>query len=210
MGAEQPPDIDRILTIPTVTMTAPRPVLAGVAADMLISGETLVTPWVAAALSTDMEGMLARVIDKRFPKSGLGSSSFGQKADIVADTLALMEISLAALAGPRVPILGKVAVATTLGHEGFKAAWGINKARVFKSAGGGVLYVTPTNEGKCSMAEKMVSVGLAVIASDLDAPVARQAFSAASLAFALMGTARGEIERRKYADIADKMIKQLG
>lgn len=190
-------------------MTIPRPPLAAVAAKMLIKGEHPVTPMVFAALSTDMEGALGRFIDKKLPDSGLGSSEFGAEADIVADTLALLEICGAALIAPRVPVAGKLAVATTLGHEGMKAVWGLNKNRLYRKAGGSKLYIPPTDEGKCSMAEKMMAVGLAVLASDFDDQRIRQPLALTSLALAGIGTLRGEEQRQIYENVANEMIANL-
>jgi hypothetical protein len=56
-------DRGRIFTIPTTTMTIPRPLLAMQAADMLRRGVNPVTPMVALTFATDMEGAPGRLID---------------------------------------------------------------------------------------------------------------------------------------------------
>jgi hypothetical protein len=200
----------RILTIPTVGMTFPRPFLASKCAEMLIRGKGPVTPLVALTFATDMEGTPGRIIDKLLPDSGLGTSEFGAKADIVADTVALLEIGGAALFAPRMPITGKLAVGITLGHESLKSVWGLRKNHEYRNAGSKEnLYIKPTIEGKCSMAEKMVAVGLAVLASDFNKQKYRQPIAATALAFAVIGTARGEEQRQEYREIADNMIAEL-
>lgn len=200
----------RILTIPTSLMTFPRPMLAMKAASMLHRGESPVTPIVALTFATDMEGAPGRLIDKYLPDSDLGTSTFGARADIVADTAALVIVGGSAIVAPRMPLVSRVAVALTFGHEGFKSVWGLNKNRLWKNAGGqGNLYIKPTLDGKCSMAEKMTSIGLAVLSSDFDEHKYRQPIAAASLAFAVIGTARGEQERQEYEGVANEMIDNL-
>lgn len=200
----------RIFTIPTVLMTLPRPVLALKTAEMLRNGARPVTPMVALTFATDMEGAPGRFIDKLLPNSKLGTSSFGAKSDIIADTAALLIIGGAALTSPRMPVVSKAAVATTLGHEGFKSIWGLNKNRQWRDAGGdGNLYIKPSLNGKCSMAEKMTALGLAVLSSDFDDQRLRQPIAAAALAFSAIGTARGEHERRDYEGVASNMINEL-
>jgi phosphatidylglycerophosphate synthase len=144
------------------------------------------------------------------PNSGLGTSPFGAKADIIADTAALVTVGGAALIAPRMPIVSRIAVATVFGHEAFKSTWGLNKNRIWRKAGGNDnLYIKPTLNGKCSMAEKMTAVGFAVLSSDFDEQAYRQPLAAAALAFAVIGTARGEQERQDYEGIANEMIENL-
>lgn len=208
-GDEAPLDRpDRLLTIPTLTMTAPRPVIAGRAAYKIINGIRGASLDVALCLATDMEGAPARWIDIYFPESGLGTSTFGRTADIAADTAALLEIGVAAMIGPRIPLIGKGAVGIVFGHEGVKSAWALNANRLYRNAGSEEqLYIPPTNAGKCSMAEKMAAVGLAVLASEFNHQIPRQTLASAAMAFALIGTARGEEERKKYAEKAHDMIE---
>ena len=59
------------------------------------------------------------------------------------------------------------------------------------------------------MAEKMTSIGLAIVASDFDDQRIRQPLAATSLAFALMGSARGENERQHYKGVVAEMIDRL-
>jgi hypothetical protein len=200
----------RLLTIPTVGMTIPRPFLASKCAEMLIQGKGPVTPMVALTFATDMEGTPGRILDKFFPDSGLGTSEFGAKADIVADTIAVLEIGGAALIAPRMPIIGRAAVGIAMGHEAIKTAWSLNMVRKYRSAGGqDIPYIKPSNEGKCSMAEKMTAIGLAVLSSDFDNQKIRQPIAATALAFAVIGTARGEEQRQEYREVADRMIEEL-
>ena len=198
---------DRIVTIPTTTMTAPRPILAAHSARKLLTGSNPVSPWVAATFATDMEGAPGRLIDKIWPNSRLGTSDFGAKADPIADTMAVLQIGGAAIFAPRMPIMGRAAVATAIGHEGFKGVWALRANKAWKTAGGdGNLYIPPTQEGKCSMAEKMSATGLAVLASDFDDQRIRQPIAGAALALSVMGTLRGENERQHYAGVAQEMI----
>jgi phosphatidylglycerophosphate synthase len=156
---------------------------------------------------SDAEGNLARLIDKLFPDSGLGSSTRGEELDPIADTLAVLEVGTACLFAQRVPKAAKAAVAISLGHEVLKAGWAFNANRRHQNVSGGErLKIKPTPEGKASMAEKLSSIGLAVLASDFDDAKIRTVLSAASLAFAGTGSLRAEKERQRYAKQAEEMI----
>ncbi len=199
---------DRKLTVAN-GMTLSRPLIAGKAAHKLITGEKGVTPWVAVMAISDAEGTEARLGDKYFPGSWLGSSEIGAEWDPIADTAAIITVGSAGLIAPRMPVLGRAAIATALGHEGYKAAWAIGKNKEYKAIAGKSLKIAPTIEGKESMAEKFSAIILAVAASDFDNQYYRQTLSAAALGLAVTGSLRAESQRRVYNMIADNMIADL-
>lgn len=199
---------DRLLT-PANGMTASRPLLAVKASKMLIAGDRPVMPWLFFMGASDAEGNMARFIDKIAPNSGLGSSTKGAELDPIADTAAILIVSSAALFAPRMPRMGKAAIATALGHEGFKAAWAIRKNNAYEEVAGERLRIRPTVEGKESMFEKFSAVGMAVLASDFDNEYARNALASGALAMAAAGTNRGESQRRIYDAIADGMMEDV-
>lgn len=211
-GSEAPrdPDLpDRIFTIPTALMTIPRPLIMGVAVRMLHKGIRPVTPVVFASLITDMEGAPARFIDEKWPESGLGTSSFGTEADIIADTAALVEVGLAALEAPRVPMLSKIAIGTVLGHEVVKGGWAMTAAANYTRQTGLRIKPATTVQGKASMAEKMIAVGAGVMASDFDNKAMRQGFSLVALTAAGFGTARAEQQRGFYSRYFEECYEKV-
>lgn len=155
---------------------------------------------------SDAEGNIARLIDKLFPNSGLGTSTFGAELDPLADTAALLIVSSAALFAPRVTRTGKLAIATALGHEGFKAAWAMDRNQEFQNLTGNRLSIQPTLAGKESMAEKFSAIGLATLASDFDHQPTRKILSLVALGMAATGSIRAESQRRIYDEIADQTI----
>lgn len=211
-GAELAPDdvepSDRVLT-PANGMTASRPILAGIATKMLLTGQRPVTPVVFLMGASDAEGNLARFIDKHFPESGLGTSKIGAEWDPIADSAAVLMVGAACLVAPRVPVLAKVGVASALGQEGFKAVWALRQNAEYSELAGSRLVITPTLEGKASMAEKLSAIGTAVLASDFDNAVLRQGLGAGSLYFGVTGAFRAESQRQEYVEIAEQMIASL-
>jgi len=200
------PKSDKYIT-PANAMTLSRPVLAGIAANMLISGETGVTPWVIAMGLSDAEGNVARSIDRYFPDSNRGSSTKGARWDPIADTASLLTICAGGLFAPKIPITGKIAIASVLGHEGVKSVWAARKNILYMNATGQQLEIPPTLQGKESMAEKFTAVTLAVITNDIDHEQTKQIIGLGALGFAITGSVRGEIQRRIYAKKANDLIK---
>ena len=196
---------DRMLT-PANAMTAARPVLAIAAANRLLKGQRPVTPIVFFMGASDAEGNVARFISKIAPNSGLGVSTFGEEFDPVADTAAILFVGSACLRAPRMPVTAKLAVATALGHEGFKAAWALRTNHDYQRLSGERLKIKPTIEGKESMAEKLSAIGMAVLASDFDHPIVRQTLSAGALGFATVGSLRAERQRDIYNTQAMQMM----
>lgn len=198
---------DRIIT-PANAMTGARPLLAMKAAEMLIHGKRHVTPVVFFMGASDAEGNMARLLDKLVPDWRIGTSVKGAEWDPIADTMGVIIVGAACLRAPRMPIVAKAAVATALGHEGFKAAWAIGKNRDYKALTGQGLHIKPTVDGKESMAEKLLAIGAAVMASDFDNPVARQTLSATALVLAGTGSIRAESQRRIYDEQANQMMAE--
>lgn len=211
-GAELAPDnvdpSDRIIT-PANAATLSRPLLASWVTKMLLTGQRGVTPIVFAMGASDAEGNIARFIDKHFPDSGLGTSKTGAEWDPIADSAAVLMVGAACLIAPRVPHLARAGVATALGHEGFKAAWALRKNAEYEEVAGERLKISPTLEGKASMAEKLSAIGTAVLASDFDNQFARQSIAAGSVYFGVTGAFRAEQQRQHYAGIADQMIADV-
>ncbi|MGH7237776.1 MAG: hypothetical protein ACREGF_04540, partial [Candidatus Saccharimonadales bacterium] len=198
---------------PSDALSLSRPALAIKAGRMLVRGERNVTPLVVALAATDMEGKLARLIDKLAPDSGWGSTAHGEALDIAADTSALLIVGGAILKAPRVSAPAKFAVATVLGQEAFKAGWAIDCNHKYMaavrqrqaSAGSlfeaGIIAELPefpsklklpvSAKGKEAMAEKMTAVIAAVATNDLDPGAWRNSLAATSLAFAAIGSAHG-------------------
>jgi len=193
---------------PANAMTAARPLLALKAAEMLLRGKRPVTPVVFFMGMSDGEGNMARALDKYKPEWHIGTSTKGAEYDPIADTAAILIVSSAALFAPRMPVVGRAAIATALGHEGRKVAWAIGKNNLYKEVAGERLHIPPSLEGKESMAEKLSAIGLAVLASDFDNQYARQTLSASAMALAVTGARRAEGERLIYDGIADSMIAE--
>ena len=147
---------DRILT-PATGLTIARPILGAWAAERLYHGKKGVSPIVAVMAATDMEGRLARFISKHWPESGLGVSTAGADLDPLADTAAILEVAAAALVAPRVSTLGKMAVATMFGQEGFKTKWALGANKIYKAQTNGERLTMPvSNEGKEAMAKNLL------------------------------------------------------
>ncbi len=196
------------IVTPATIMSASRPELARRARNRLVNGQKGAAYWAAAAFITDMEGSAARLTDKLFPKWHRGRTEFGELADIVADTAALLIISEGVLRGPKVHPLGKVAMLEILGQEGLKASWAGFRTAQFKKFTGEGLKIPVTPEGKEAMAEKMVGAGLAVATNELDNPTAKFAVGVASVAFATAGVKRGETVRRQYDKVYQILLDE--
>lgn len=206
---------DRLIT-PATVMTLSRPVLAGKASLMLVRGERYVTPIVAAAAATDMEGNVARLIDKLFPNSGLGVSTKGAQLDPVADTAAVLEIASAALIGPGVSLAGKAAVTSVMGQEGFKSVWALmaaskyRKATISETIPNGEMLAMPIEQiGAEAMAEKLWALVLAVATNDVDPGPLRTTLGLGALAFAAVGVTHGEQARSSYVDSLAEMMASI-
>ncbi len=198
---------DRLLT-PANALTAARPVLAVKAAQMLLAGEKGVGAVVAVMAATDMEGSAARYIDQRWPESGLGTSTKGAKADKYADAAALLTVAGAALLAPRVSVPGKLAVGTILLQEGYKTAWAGVRAAQYARETGQLLEIPVDHEGKEAMAEKFVALESAVLTGDTDNRMLRASFGGAALAFAGIGSWRGEKVRHGYEQIFTGLLHE--
>lgn len=188
---------DKLVT-PANAMTASRPILAIKAAKMLLDGDRGVGSVVAIMAATDMEGSVARVIDKRWPDSGLGTSTKGAKADKYADAISLITVAGAAMLAPRVSIPGKLAVGTILAQEGYKTIWAGVRAAQYARETGELLEIPVNLEGKEAMSEKFVALESAVLTGDTDSPLLRISLGIAALSFAGIGAWRGEKVRRGY------------
>ncbi len=193
---------DRIFT-PATGMTAMRPPLAGAAAYMLMNEmKGAIVPTLVMA-GSDMEGKVARWIDKHYPESGLGTSNFGADWDPRADTMALLILSGGVLRAPRVTRTAKAATGLVLGQEGVKAAWAITSNHRYNSikpedAENLSKLLPVTKDGKEAMAEKFAAICCAVATNDFDNPYVRASLSAGAVAFASTGTLRGERVRNGY------------
>lgn len=196
---------DKPFTVPDI-LTVSRPLLAVKAASMLLNSEKGVFPIVAIMGATDMEGKVARVIDKVLPNSGLGSTEHGAAWDTYADTLAILIVAGATLRAPRVTLPAKLATATILGQEGSKTAWALTRNHAYQRATGHRLKLPSSEQGKEAMAEKLSALGLAVATNDTDNPYVRASLSAAALGFAGIGSLRGERARVAYEPMIEEML----
>ncbi len=194
------------LVTPANALTASRPVLAGHAARMLVRGERYVTPWIITAAATDMEGIVARAMDKYFPAMDRGTTKIGIAGDKHADVLAMLILSGAALRAPRVSAAGKLAVATVLGQEGVKIVWALSSGWRYRRETGMLLDVPPSVDGKEATAEKLTAVCAAAATNDTDSWTLRRGLDAVALGFAGVGTLRGEKARQDYVPIVEELL----
>lgn len=191
-------NVDRILTIPTA-VTALRPYIAAKKiAPMLRQGEVGVTPWMGLMMMTDAEGSVARLIDKYWPDSGLGSSSLGAKLDPPADTLAMLRVAGAALQSDRISTRAKVAVTTVLGSEGHKTLWAARNNYRHIMETGQQLSFKPSFLGKTATAHKLAALTLAICSHDMEESEQKKRMTTGALVLALGGTAAGEIALYRY------------
>ncbi|MCA9331933.1 hypothetical protein KC968_03270 [Candidatus Saccharibacteria bacterium] len=206
-GQPLTPASDKLIT-PANAMTATRPMLAIKAAQMLINGRSGVGPVVAIMAATDMEGSVARFIDKQWPDSGLGTSTKGTKADKYADAVALLTVAGASLLAPRISKSGKLAVGTILTQEGYKTVWAGIRAAQFANETGQLLEIPVTMEGKEAMAEKFVALESAVLTGDTDNRLLRNVLGGTALAFAGIGAYRGEKVRSQYETVYQDLLSE--
>lgn len=196
-------DKERFLT-PATCMTIARPILALEVGKKLVKGETGATKWLLAMGATDAEGSLARAIDRIRPGSGLGCTERGKRYDPIADTLAFLIVSSAALKAPRVSKPAKLAVATVLGTEAYKSVWAVQSGLKHRRATGQELVISPSRTGKLATVEKFMALGFTVLTNDLEPGWQRNLASAGALAAAGLGTIHGEKARRSYAPLIGK------
>ncbi|MBP6880665.1 hypothetical protein KBC31_03500 [Candidatus Saccharibacteria bacterium] len=193
---------DRIIT-PATMMTLARVVLGAALFWSMVQEEKPKKKWLSTGLATlaglsDMEGKIARSIDKVAPESGLGASVFGKKVDPYADSL----FCLGALAGTvfskNVPIIGKMAASAVGAQEGSKAIWAVNAAFQYRKATEQNLEITGTVQGKDGMAQKMTALELAIMSSEIADPAIKNLAAIGALFFAVSGSYEGELARRGY------------
>lgn len=208
-GLDVPPDniepSNRIFT-PATVMSALRPVFALQAAHKLITGKKNVTRTIFLMAASDAEGNLARFIDKRWPKSGMGSSKVGAQADQIADTLGGFFTASGIIAGRNVTLSARLAAFGVLAHEGYKAKWALAKNQEYQNVTGQRLEIASTVEGKESMAEKLASLMLAGATADMAPGLNRSFVGFGALVMATSGVIRGESQRKVYNQTANEMI----
>ncbi len=199
-GERSPSDVepsDRKITIPTLYGATRVPLAAG-AAHLIMKGEKGATALVFAMGLSDAEGMVARKIDKHFPESGLGSSTFGEKLDPVFDGLAGVMLGAALLKGPNISKTAKMAVRVTLGKEGLKAARYLAMDHEYRDALNhrqlelkhfkeNVVHV-----GKEATLEEFFALGLATATGETENRKARAALGGLAMAHAVASTWHGE------------------
>lgn len=199
----------RIIT-PATAMTLARPVLAGIAAERLLHGKPNAFVPTLLMGASDMDGKLARFLDKHFPDLGIGSTEFGAKADTYMDAASLLLVAGAILRAPRVPLTAKTGTAMVLGRETAKAAWAYGANNKYKQAGGeGQLFIQPTKEAKAAMGEEFSCMALAALSNDLTNPLARQTAGLGALYFGATGALRGNQEVGLYKHEAVQLIREL-
>lgn len=224
---ETHPELDKPFT-PADALTVSRPILALKAAKMLLAGEKGATPVVAAMAATDMEGRVARFIDKKWPNSGWGCTAHGAPWDTYADTSALLIVGAATLLAPRVSKPAKAAMSMVLAQETSKAHWAfasnqeyMRHVKLNRSLAEmllsmdlidempvlpGKLELPTSVDGKEAMAEKLTAAVLAVATNDFDNQVVRTGLGVGALTFASIGTIRGERARGDYEPVVHKLI----
>ena len=192
-------------------MTIGRPAMALIAAKRLKNGQKGAFMPTAITGALDMDGKVARMMDRHLPHLERGTTEIGAKADTYADASALVLIGGAVLMAPRVPMSAKVGVAVILGQEGAKVAWALAADQQYKDAGGtDHLYITPTIGGKAAMAEKFSALAVAAGANDVDNYIVKQALGLVSLDLAITGSLRGnEAVGGTYKQEAAALIREL-
>jgi len=198
---------DKLLT-PANALTATRPLLAAKAARMLLAGDRYVTPLVVVMAATDMEGAVARFVDKRWPDAGRGTTKSGIVADKYADVAAILCVAGATLRAPRVAMAAKAAVAVALGQEGTKVAWALNRGAQYRTATSENLDFPANALGKESMAEKLIAVSAAVATNDTDSHILRTGLCAVAAGFAGSGALHGEQARREYDELFQELMAE--
>ena len=189
---------EHILT-PATLMTISRPLLAAaVVAPKLLRGEQNVLPWVLVTGLTDGEGTVARLTDKYFPESGIGSSKFGAQLDPQADSMAGLIMGAAALRSPNIPWRAKAGIAGILATETHKTVWAVRKNYHSLTETGESFAFHPGKVGKTSTAEKFGAFILAAAAHDTEDTQQRDKFANYSLLMASAGIATGELALRGY------------
>jgi hypothetical protein len=203
--------------------------LALLASKMLLEGKRPVTPVVVAMAVTDfLDGFSAREIDKRWPDSRLGGSAHGMPLDTYMDTAGVGIVLGATLRAPRVSFAGKLAAGSILGVETKKSIWAVKSKHEYDNAvkeHSGALAmlhmddddfempdfskfgIPASAEGKAAMAEKLFGTVIATATNDVDGFWKRRALDAGALAFAGLGSVRGEKARQEYEEIAGELIQ---
>jgi phosphatidylglycerophosphate synthase len=193
---------DHIANIP-IAMTGARVVLGGMAAVKLIRGERGASALVGLMAASDMDGRVARFIDKLSiektgQRNGYGTTELGKVADPIADTISFLEVAPAILASPRASFLGKAAVGITLAGETFKGTWALRANHAHQAMYGEKLTVDVSDTGKEGAAARFAAVFGAALTHDLEPGKARTAAGFAALGAAITGAILGEKARRGY------------
>lgn len=199
----------KIIT-PANAMTVGRPAMALLAAKRLKNGEKGAFWPTAITGALDMDGKVARTMDRYCPQLERGTTEIGAKGDTYADASALLFIGGAILMAPRVPMSAKLGVTIILGQEGAKVAWALSADQAYKDAGStDHLYIPPTMGGKAAMAEKFSALAAAAAANDVDNLIVKQGLGLVSLDLALTGSLRGNEAVGVYKQEAAALIREL-
>ena len=221
---------DKSIT-PSDIISFTRPALAIQASRKLLRGERHVTPLVITMAATDMEGKLARIIDKTWPDSGWGTTLHGAPVDTYADTLAALILGASIIRAPNVSKIAKISTALVLGQEGYKAGWALarngeymkavrkheeNTRQLFANDMSAIMPMFPKKlelpsslRGKEAMAEKLTTLAGAAATNDLDPGPLRTGLIIATAGFAVAGAMRGEYARRvDYIPMFNELLEE--
>jgi phosphatidylglycerophosphate synthase len=189
------------LLTPANIMTLSRPILGYFASKKILENEPGVTPLVVAmSVSDATDGFVARYVDTHHPDSGRGSTHIGKSIDPIADTIAMLEISIATLRAPGVSTLGKSAVGIVLAVEGFKTAWAMKENyRHFKKTREW-LVISRNDDGQYATFSKLLAIGAAVSTNNLTPSRGRTTLGATAIGAAIFGVIFGEKARSSYAE----------
>jgi hypothetical protein len=191
--------VDEHRVTPATILTASRPLLGLKVAHMLLTGEKGTGPWAAVMGLTDLEGGLAKTIDKVFPDSGYGTTEFGAAADPIADVAAVFEVAAASLAAKRVSNTAKLAAGIIIASDGVKAAWATRANARHRATTGQQLIIRPGIKGKTGTASKLVALAAIVSTHELEPGRRRTALGWSALGLAIFGSALSESARRDYS-----------
>ncbi len=205
---------DRIIT-PATIMSASRVAMAFRIAYMLHADKRGVTLWGMALGASDMEGKVARFIDRRWPESGLGTSKFGAQADTYADGAAILILCPAVVTAPHISNRSKVTMGLIGAQEVKKVAWAKSANDQYlelterKLGEAKTLYIEPTIDAKEQIARK-ATAGLAALAThDLRDPISRFALDATCAGFGQAGMRQAEQVYAYYDVTFQEMMEQL-
>lgn len=205
--AYEAPTSRKIVT-PANLLSLARPVIAGCIARN-IAKKRPVRSLAAVMIATDAEGVAARKIDQLFPNCGRGATVYGTRADVMADTSALMITASALLLSPKTDFMSRMAIGLIGAQEVHKSIWAIRRNQQYRQAtNGNYPTVQPSAIGKESMLEKFMTTANALSAHEA-VGVKRVVHGIAALGLGILSVLHAESARRDYMASTSQSIAEL-